>query len=116
MNWGEVGQWVLTIGVAAVISAAVAYPKNKGEGKAGEGAGELSQAQAEHQRFEQYKETTDATIGHLRAEVIGANTVCTECRQELAQVKKALRATVRALDSDDPAALEAAIAAARELV
>lgn len=55
-------------------------------------------------------------VSELRTEISETKRECFECRGELAQVKRALRATVRALDSDDPSALSAAIAAARDLV
>lgn len=41
---------------------------------------------------------------------------CDACTKELVQIKKAVRAIVRSLDSDDPHALAAAIDAARDLV
>ncbi len=41
---------------------------------------------------------------------------CDACQSELRQIKMAVRAIVRSMDSDDPAALEAAVDAARELV
>lgn len=55
-------------------------------------------------------------VSELRVDLAETKKECGECRRELGQVKKALRATVRALDSDDPDALSAAIDAARELM
>jgi len=55
-------------------------------------------------------------VAELRVDLADTKRECGECRRELGQVKKALRATVRAMDSDDPDALTAAITAARDLV
>lgn len=55
-------------------------------------------------------------VSELRTEVAETKRECVDCRKELGLVKKALRATVRALDSDDPEAIKTAIEAARELV
>ncbi|OMC06219.1 hypothetical protein A5733_17855 [Mycobacterium sp. NS-7484] len=41
---------------------------------------------------------------------------CTKCQDELAAMRKVVRTVVRAMDANDPTAIETAISAARELL
>lgn len=63
-------------------------------------------------RADAAKTITDTGL-ELLAEV---NKKCDKCESELATVKKTLRAVVRSLDSNDPTAVAAATASARDLI
>lgn len=61
-------------------------------------------------------EASDRIFDRMDREVSKVERRCERCEHELDSVKKVLRCVVRSLDAEDHAAIDAAIAAARELV
>jgi len=64
----------------------------------------------------QVSEAWTPLVAELRGEVAETRRECGECRSELANVKKVLRAWVRASDSGNSNAIDEAVAAARDIV
>ena len=107
--------WLTSAVIAALVTGLMNLPKIRGEGR-------KSSAEAEGERFDTYRETTDATIANLQADCARCNDklVTMDARVErldgdLRAAKRVLRMVVRAYDANDPAAHDEAVAAAREL-
>jgi hypothetical protein len=119
VNAGQVYQIALTVGVALATALAAGWfnkPKVRGEGRQAEGAGELSVAAATSERFAEYRRATDATITSLTEQCTSCTVRLGKAEERIRGLEAAVRATVRAVDKNDPAQIEAAITAARELI
>lgn len=98
MNWAEIGQWVLTIGVAALISAAVQLPKNRGEGKQAEGAGAKSEAEAEVALSAEWRAERDNILRQASEARQGAQRAEQECREEIRRMRADFEAFIDVME------------------
>lgn len=64
---------------------------------------------------EKISEASDRIFERMEKDISKVERQCEKCTLELRTVKAVLRATVRAIDANDPAAIDVAVAAAREL-
>lgn len=101
--------WLTSAVIAALVTGLVNLPKILGEGR-------KSSADAAGERFDTYKQTTDAVIGELKSSCARCNAKLELLAGELRAVKDALRKTVSAVDSQDRTAVAVAVNAARELI
>lgn len=85
MNWGQIGQWMLTLGMAAVISAAVAWPKSRGEGKKASAEAEAT--------------PTTVAVQSLKEALSESKDATRECKTELERSERRTAARDMAIDS-----------------
>lgn len=98
MNWAQIGQWVLTAGLAGLISWAIAYPKNKGEGKQAEGAGVKSEAEAKVALAAQWEAERDAILRQASEARQGAEHAERECRDEIRRMRADFEAFIDVME------------------
>lgn len=101
--------WLTSAVIAALVTGIMNLPKIRGEAR-------KSSAEADGERFDTYKEMTDATIETLKADCARCTSKLAEFGTDMRAMKAALRMVVRAHDAKDPVASDEAIAAARELL
>lgn len=94
--------WLTSAVIAALVTGLVNMPKMLADRR-------KTNAETDGERFDTYKETTDATIGELKSS-------CARCNTQLELVVDVLRKWLAAYDSRDQTSVAAAVSAARKLI
>lgn len=86
-------QWLGTGAVAAIISALIAWPKSRGEGRQASGAGQLSLTEAQVKAQENALKSAESAA-------VRAETACSKCEMRLDKMERDFKKFIGFVDDE----------------